>query len=197
MNGNRMIFFKKKSPEKPMAQQTLTDIIRGLQYAASTTSQTVAQQHLALLGRFFTKDKDDHLHAEMVSMKLGENHSIKVPLISLAHTQGLALSEMKVKLAVRLQQQEAKEMKTNIENSLDQTRSAFSVSVKCKKKKNDEVSSEFINLELIFKNCEIPEGLNRIIEEYSLLIRPELIQEKPIPSRHGERDEGEGKENSQ
>ena len=164
---------KKTSPTTPLTQQMLTDITRGLQYAASTTTQTVVQQHLALLERFFTRDEEGILHAEMVSMRMGDEHCIEVPLISLAHTQGLALAEMKVKLAVKLKQQEAKELKTNLDKELSQTRSAFSVSMESGNKIGKrQKSPQFMDIELTFKSSEIPEGLSRIVEEYSQLIHP-------------------------
>jgi len=171
-----MGFFKRKktSSAKPSTEQMLTDITRGLQHAVSVTHEAAVQQYLSLIERFFDKDSAGKLHAKMAIIQMDEQHHMNVPLIALAQTGGLSLEQMQVKLAVKLTKQETKSLANNLNDTFQQTRSSFAVSVQANGNDNDHKSKnkKCMDIELTFKSCEPPEGVSVIIEEYTKLIQP-------------------------
>lgn len=159
--------FKQKA--KPITGQMLTDITRGLQHAASVTHQMTVQHHINLLEQFFDKDESGVLHAKHIEMAINDHHHMKVPLISLVKPNSLTLDEMKVSMAVRLDENTEKSWTDNIHHH-QETRSAFKVTLSGNRATKNP--GDLIQIDLTFKATEAPEGLERLVDEYTRLVQP-------------------------
>ncbi len=160
----------------PGQSQMLTDITRGMHHAASTTAAMVAQQYIRIIDQFFDEESDGTISAKMVKVNMDEDHFMMVPLIALVAPKGLALDKMVVHMAVKIDKATIKEATDKVDNS-KATRSSFSVSLSPKASSDD---ADLTRIEMVFTSGDPPEGINRIIEEYSNQIRP-----IPIKSANG------------
>jgi hypothetical protein len=164
--------FKKDGHAEPLTGQLLTDITKGLQYAASSTHKMCVQHHLSMLGQFFDDDDEGNLLPKIVKLDLGPDHKLNVPMISLMSPTSLTLDKMKVSLAVELENNSTDSLNESIGGlNSSETGSSFKVRINTSKEKNDPNAKE-MKIELTFKSIAPPEGLQRIIEEYSQLIQP-------------------------
>ncbi|MBF0450088.1 MAG: DUF2589 domain-containing protein [Candidatus Magnetomorum sp.] len=179
----------KKELEKtgqPLLKLNLTDITRGLHHAASTTYAMIAQQYLLMLDQFFDRsekaDEDGHAmyKAKMVSIDMGNNYKVNIPLVSLVAPKGLALDEMKVELSVRASESDVKKATHELDNS-NAERASFTVNLSPKQKNgnNEGRSPEIIDITLTFKASDPPEALMRVIDMYSNLIQPQKVDQDP------------------
>ncbi len=165
--------FAKKN-KNPLTSQQLTDITRGMHHAASSTMSMVAQQYIYMLEQFFDKQDDGSLRAKMVRVDINDKHFMLVPLISLVAPKGLTLKEMNVEMSVRMEEADIKKATHDIDES-DATRSSFKVNLAPKPKGDHEVTrrpSDIIDISLSFASNEPPEGVMRIIDQYTNLIDP-------------------------
>jgi hypothetical protein len=163
-------FKKKREDDVANRQQALTDITRGMYHAASTTSAMVAQQYIRMIDQFFDKEDDGSLSAKMVKINLGDNHVIMIPLVTLVAPKGLTLDEMKVHMSVQISETKAK-LATDLADDSSATRTSFNVVLSPKTNILGR-KSDVTDIEMIFKAGEPPEGVMRIIEEYSNMIKP-------------------------
>jgi len=152
----------------PGESQMLTDITRGMHHAASTTAAMVAQQYIRIIDQFFDQEDDGTISAKMVKVNIDKEHFMMVPLISLVAPKGITLDKMVVHLAVKIDEATIKEATDRADNSMA-TRSAFSVSLSPKESTD---SSDVTRIEMVFVAGDPPEGISRIIEEYSNQIKP-------------------------
>ncbi|WP_150466070.1 DUF2589 domain-containing protein [Francisella sp. SYW-2] len=165
--------FKKDDQAQPLTSQLLTDITKGLQYAASSTHKMCVQHHLSMLGQFFDNDADGNLTPKTINLELGPEHKLNVPIISLMAPTSLTLDEMKVSLAVELENNDTDSFGQAIGGiNSTETGSSFKVKINSSKNKGSEANSNEMKIDLVFKSINPPEGLQRIIEEYSNLIQP-------------------------
>lgn len=173
--------FKKDDQAKPLTSQLLTDITKGLQYAASSTHKMCVQHHLSMLGQFFDNDSEGNLTPKTIKLELGPENKLNVPMISLMAPTSLTLDKMKVSLAVELENNDTDSLEQAIGglNSAE-TGSSFNVRINSSKN-NNETNSNEMKIDLVFKSIDPPEGLQRIVEEYSKLIQP--LEEKNIKDK--------------
>ena len=184
-----MAFFSVR--KEPMSASDLSHITRGMQHAAATTQNLIAQQYIKLFDQFFDYDADDSgtpMKAKMVEVKLDEHHSMNVPLIALVAPKGLMLETMKVDMSVRMQGTEQRTASHDLENG-ELQRERFYVTFCKEKRENSGRDPDEVQISLEFKSCEPPEGIRRVIEEYTNLISP-YRQVSPSPSPSPEVGEG-------
>jgi hypothetical protein len=178
-----MSFFKKK--KEVMTGSALTRITRGLHHAASTTNTMVAQQYVRLLEQFFDRDgdaPDAPFKAKMVEVQLDEKHSMLVPLISLVAPRGIALDTMRVEMSVKIDGTEAKKATSGLDNATEE-RDGFQVSITTGKRINGERRDpDEVEIVMEFRAGDPPEGIMRIIDEYTNLIAPAEIASEPPPA---------------
>ncbi|MDE1460751.1 DUF2589 domain-containing protein [Spartinivicinus poritis] len=181
-----MVFKKNK---EPINSVTLTNITRGMHHAAMTTTSMVAQQYVRLFEQFFDredpKDPDSPLKAKMVEIKLGDNHSMYVPLISMVAPKGIVMDRMKVAMSVKMEEIELKKA-TSADNAEQMRRGGFTVSFQSNKRgKGDGRYADEIEIDMEFQAIEPPEGIMRVIEEYTNLIGP--VSATPEPPKQDEK----------
>ncbi len=166
-----------------MNSVSLTNITRGMHHAAMTTTSMVAQQYVRLFEQFFDredpKDPDSPLKAKMVEIKLGDNHAMMVPLISMVAPKGIVMDKMKVSMTVRMEDIELKKA-TTADNAEQMQRGGFTVSFQSNKRgKSDARFADEIQVDMEFQAVEPPEGIMRVIEEYTNLIGPVAATTEP------------------
>ena len=160
--------------KQPMAACDLSSITRGLQQAAAATQHLVAQQYIKLFDQFFDYDIDDlgtPMKAKMVDVALDEQHTLRVPLVTLVAPSGLALEAMKVDLSVRMHATEQQKASHALENGeLDCAQ--FFVTFGGDKNDHHPRKTDEMHISMEFRACDPPESIHRMIEEYTQLISP-------------------------
>ncbi len=171
-----MIFGKKEKNA-----QMLTDITRGIHHAVNSTGCMLAQQYVMLIQQFFDTQDDGTLAAKMVRVQVDDQHDMLVPLISLVQPQGIALDEMHFDFSIQISESELKKATHEVDN-YKAARSAFKVELSPKTDEGLRRRSDVVDVGMKFKHVEAPEGIMRIIEQYTNLI-------KPFKCEHGHDDE--------
>lgn len=169
-----------KKCNKNEGNQNLTDVVRGIQWAANSANHATENQFIATLQRFFEKQEDGTYKAIEVEIAIDENHTTKVPLLSLVNPNGLFLKKMQVSMAVKIDQTALKNiLKHDTQEESDVTRSSFNVSFSSKHKDVTK-RGDVIHLEMEFNACEdLPEGVARIVEHFTNKIQPCKKEEAP------------------
>lgn len=147
-------------------KQQLTDLTRGLHHAASSTQVMLFHQFVKLLDYFFEKD-GDKFKAKMVEVE-DDDATYKVPLIALVRPSGLLLKRMEVEMSVHVDEVTVKKIvhKTLENGDEAPTRGSFKVTL-APPSKGIGRSSETTDIKLVFEADEAPEGVMRLIDEYT------------------------------
>ncbi len=162
-----------KKSASPLTSQALDNILRGLQYAALSAHRMNIQQHIELIDSYFDKKPGIPGKPKMINMALDDNNHIDVPLISLVKPDGISLEEMKVSMTVKVEGNLSEEFENPVKKlGVNEKLSSFNVSFGSRSSKNKERSHDEINIDVVFKKTGTPEGMERIIEEYTKLIQP-------------------------
>lgn len=168
-----------------MLKQNLTDVTRGLQYAAGSAISLLAEQYVLMFKQFFDLDQEHNLlRAKMVQVQIDDRHVTLVPLVSLVSPSGLALKQMRVHLSVRVEETAPKRA-TSADNARDLIeRTSFAVSLSPKPPRRDGVRrrSDIVDLELEFVAADPPELIHRVLEELTNTAQPrELGPDDGVP----------------
>ncbi|CAJ0713700.1 hypothetical protein LMG6871_00861 [Ralstonia edaphis] len=151
---------------------TLDDITRGMQHAAASANQMLAQQYTALLDQFFDADESGTLVAREVELALDSQHRLALPLVSLAMPRGLALDEMTVNMTVRSDLAEALPLHGAATGGVGR----FYVSLAPHSQRETGRDSEHIDIEMKFTALQPPEAVMRVIDEYTNRLVPRPLQ---------------------
>lgn len=151
---------------------TLDDITRGMQHAAASANQMLAQQYTTLLDQFFDADESGTLVAREVELALDSQHRLALPLVSLAMPRGLALDEMTVNMTVRSDLAEALPLHGAATGGVGR----FYVSLAPHSKRDAGRDSEHIDIEMKFTALQPPEAVMRVIDEYTNRLVPRPLQ---------------------
>lgn len=151
----------------------LDEIARGMQHAAASANQLLAQQYTRVLDTFFDSNDDGLLTARTVNVELDAEHTMPVPLVALATPRGLALEKMVVHLTVRGDFAEAMPIDGG------DHRARFHVTMAPPSKRTGEATgrerdTEHIDIEMHFAALDPPDAIMRVIDEYThrLIPRP-------------------------
>ncbi|TXD61527.1 DUF2589 domain-containing protein [Ralstonia sp. TCR112] len=151
---------------------TLDDITRGMQHAAASANQMLAQQYTTLLDQFFDADESGTLVAREVELALDSQHRLALPLVSLAMPRGLALDEMTVNMTVRSDLAEALPLHGAAAGGVGR----FYVSLAPHSQREIGRDSEHIDIEMKFTALQPPEAVMRVIDEYTNRLVPRPLQ---------------------
>lgn len=175
--------FGKRKPNDPdgdggsskkgtMSRQKLTDLTRGIHHAASTTQAMLAEQFIRMFDQFFDAEEDGSLTAKMVRIQHpgDPERFIMVPLISLVSPKGILMNRMEVEMSVRIEEAYSKKATDHSDNS-GATRTSFKVSFAPKSGLLGR-RSDLTTIKMIFETNEPPEGVMRVIEEFTNGIEP-------------------------
>lgn len=161
---------------------TLDDITRGMQHAASSANQMLAQQYTALLDQFFDADENGTLVAREVELALDAQHRLALPLVSLAMPRGLALDEMTVNMTVRSDIAETLPAQGVGTGGVGR----FYVSLAPHSRRDAGRDSEHIDIEMKFTALQPPEAVMRLIDEYTNRLLPRPVKPDPTPEEHSD-----------
>lgn len=165
---------------------TLDDITRGMQHAASSANQMLAQQYTALLDQFFDADENGTLVAREVELALDAQHRLALPLVSLAMPRGLALDEMTVNMTVRSDIAETLPAQGEGAGGVGR----FYVSLAPHSRRSNGGGSgrdsEHIDIEMKFTALQPPEAVMRLIDEYTNRLLPRPVKPAPTPEEHSD-----------
>ena len=178
---------KDKPPDQPPESHTLTDFIRGIQHAVNGTSQVLERHFIELFERYFFEDtihvpdgkggtrEVKKFYPKMVTFKV-KGDELNVPLISLIRPEGLSLSKMQVKMAMRVDKAQMK--KAGPKEHADKhelTRSSFQVSMApLKAAKGESRDMNAMEVTMDFVAGDAPEGVARIFDTYTNSIVPNV-----------------------
>lgn len=149
----------------------LDEIARGMQHAAASANQLLAQQYTRVLDTFFDSDGNGLLTARSVDVELDAEHTMPVPLVALATPRGLALEKMVVHLTVRGDFAEAMPVDGG------DHRARFHVTLAPPSKRAGDAGSrerdtEHIDIEMHFTALDPPDAIMRVIDEYTHRLVP-------------------------
>ena len=160
---------KKKKEEAPSSSdQTLADIVRGMQHAVNTAQQILQQHWRDTLDPYFDDETGKPVTEKYL---LPSGHVIEMPLIALVQPQGLALDHMEIEMAVRIDQAQKVAHKTAKQEDTTHMRTSFHCSF-APVKKGEDRSMNSVMVKMIFKAGDPPEAVARLIEEFTNATMP-------------------------
>lgn len=165
-----MFGFGKKRPGGT-TEQTLSDIARGMQHSVNVVQEILEQHYVRMLSRYF--DDNNNHHARTITINVSPTQSMEVPLIAIIQPNSLVLQEMTVEMSIRIDETKLKTDKAGAdEPSLSRT--SFAVSIAPTEKLETPCKGDVIGIVMKFKACDPPEGISRIIDEFTskVLCRP-------------------------
>lgn len=169
---------KEKALPPPPSAQTLADIVRGMQHAVNT-AQSILQQHWRdTLDPYF-----DDATGKPITEKylLPSGQLIEMPLIALVSPAGLALDHMEIEMAVRIDSAEVKPHRSASQEETGQHRSSFHCSF-APLKNGEDRSMNSVMVKMVFKAGDAPEGVARLIEEFTNSVIPKAQGPQAIES---------------
>lgn len=146
-------------------RQTLTDIAKGIQYTVNAAQDLVEKFYIGLLDRYFDKDNDPIT----MSVNISEDTTVEVPLITLVTPTGLELDELEVDMSLRVDGVRTKKVITRSGDEVE--RASFDISFSGAGKSKVR-NPNFIEMKMKFKKADAPEGIQRIIENFSNNVIP-------------------------
>lgn len=186
------IFIKNQKPSKKKdpsnhgsEQQTLSDVIRGMQYCVNTAAEITEQHYLSQLSEYFDEDGNP----VMFTYRNHRGEIVEIPVFTLMNHNELLLNEINIKMNLPVKYSEVKKQEieeTAIED-FTVSRSAFylaDLSTSSKGKHGD------IEIEMKFKAGERPEAVSRIVDE---LMNTGIIH---TPEKEWKLKKGDVKENA-
>ncbi len=159
-----MFGFNKK---KDITSHALEDVARGMQYSVNSVQEIVEQHYINMLSRFFDKDHNP----VTVKYNLTPGHVIEVPLITLVKPTSLSLEEISMEMRIRVDEARATEMKGEKKEFIGMT--GFQVSMA--PSSQDKRKSNEIDIVMKFKAGDPPEGVSRIIDEFTSKLLPKRV----------------------
>lgn len=150
-----------KSFQKQQQQsQTLSDVIRGMQYCVNTAAEITEQHYLSQLSDYFDEDGNP----VMFTYRNSSGQIVEIPVFTLMNHAELLLDEINIKMALPVKYSEIKteEVDSNAIEDFQVSRSVFyldNLSTSPKRKQGE------IEIEMRFKSGERPEAVSRIVDK--------------------------------
>lgn len=152
---------------------SLSDITRGLQHAAAAANVVVAHQYTQLLDQFFDQQPDGVLTPKLMMLETANGGQLQVPLVALVTPRGMAMEKMRIELAVRSDQVHPIDESHPFDGSSHRRgRFAISMAPRRTEGEGDERERSLMDITIDFVALEPPEGLMRLIDEYTNSIVP-------------------------
>lgn len=136
-------------------QQTISDIIRGMQYAVNTAQDMLQQHQLELLEKYFNPETGEPY---MRYVRLPDGRVVYVPVITLMPSAALAIDELEMDFSVRVAAAEVKHYTNGKEKS---GRSSMQVYFSGTE---DAENPGMVRIKMRFKREAEPESAARIRE---------------------------------
>jgi len=168
----------------PKSMNTFSDIARGMQHAVNTTQEIIEQHYMRLFARYFDKNGEPLT----VTFNLTPEHVVQAPLVALIQPNALALEELTLEMAIKIDQATIKKVQTPAKD-FDLERTSFAVSFASGKRTSaGQATGEdagigednVINIMMKFKQGDPPEGAARVLDEFykAVVMQPRKDPEK-------------------
>ncbi|MGN0505900.1 MAG: DUF2589 domain-containing protein [Lachnospiraceae bacterium] len=159
------IFIKKQKESKventpEQENQTLSDVIRGMQYCVNTAAEITEEHYLSQLSEYF----DEEGNPVMFTYRNSRGEIVEIPVFTLMNHAELLLNEISVKMSLPIKYSELKRTEEE-DKAIDNfvvSRSTFYLDnlATSSKGKGGE-----IEIEMRFKAGERPEAVSRIVDQ--------------------------------
>lgn len=160
MEVNMAILGKTKNDDKKRGVD-LSEIIKGMQHAVNEAQNTLELHHLNSLLSFFHSNGDP----KMVNLHIEDDKYIDVPTFTLASHNALKIEELEMQFKARIQDVDLTEIEKNGEK---ESNANFTVGFSS----NNQESSDFVTVRILFKSIDQSEGFARVIDEYNKIVKP-------------------------
>ena len=150
----------KRKPVQGQENQTLSDVIRGMQYCVNTAAEITESHYLSQLSKYF----DEAGNPVMFTYRNSRGEVVEIPVFTLMNHAELLLDEISVKMSLPIKYSELKkdEVEESAIENYEVSRSAFyldSLTTSGKGKGGQ------IDIEMRFKAGERPEAVSRVVDE--------------------------------
>ncbi len=173
-SGNPSDPFSPNKNKDNQDKQTLSDLTRGIQHAVNTAEEVLEQHYLRMLGRYFNEDNSPR----MARIKVPPDSVIEVPLLALVTPTALKLDELTMDMTLRIDETEVKRFPGRAGRVVE--RSSFKISVGSGTREDGSPREKNqIDIRMTFKSGDIPEGVSRIMDEFTKSILPKKVMPKP------------------
>lgn len=153
------------------SEQTLADLIRGLQHSVNAALEMVETRNVELLGRYFSEDGKPLTKR----LDIDDQTAVEVPIISIVNPSTINLKEVDMDFSVQIKSSDlrckkpqggfqAGDLQADFNNGLK--RSSLEIGF------DGPDKSSRMQVHIKFESKPIPEGLSRIIDEYNKTIMP-------------------------
>jgi|GEM_PF-2085102 len=154
---------KKKRSENQIPDQedqTLSDVIRGMQYCVNTAAEITEAHYLNQMSDYFDEDGNP----VMFTYRNMRGEIVEIPVFTLMNHSELLLNEIDIKMSLPIKYEKTKkiELEGKAVEDFEVARSAFyldNISTSAKGKGGE------IEIEMHFKAGERPEAVSRIVDE--------------------------------
>lgn len=163
-------------PPSPALTSTLSDIARGMQHVVNTTQEVLEQHYVRMIDRFLNPDGS----ARSMPIQLDSSHRLDVPLIALLNPPSLALDEMQVQMSVRIDEESVKTFPPPNGAGSEMSRSSFTVTMAPMSSTTSGSGgrpTNIMDITMKFKSGDRPEGVTRIINEFTARMLPMAVNE--------------------
>lgn len=150
--------------------QFLDAILRGLNDAANSASDMCVKHYQRLIEQYFDK-VDDKYEAKTVKLKLDEEHTIDLPLISITDAKGLYLDELEVDFSINIVGCQRTDNQSDNKSTKDLA-SRLLVEVSPQKSEREKRDNNIIDVKVKFKSNSAPESLMKVIDKFNTQITP-------------------------
>lgn len=155
---------KQKKTEKKLQEeqqlQTLSDVIRGMQYCVNTAAEITEQHYLSQLSDYFDEDGNP----VMFTYRNSTGQIVEIPVFTLMNHAELLLNEINIKMSLPMKYSEVKteEVSSNAVEDFKVSRSVFYLDNLATTPKGRQGE---IEIEMRFKSGERPEAVSRIVDK--------------------------------
>lgn len=161
--------------EPSVSEHTLADIVRGIQHAVNA-AQTLTEQHFVQLLERYIDPKTGKAYVQRIMLPDGI-HYIDLPLITAIPPNGLALKEMNVDMAVRIDNSTRKKAAPrDVETQLTRTSFEVSFAPRAQERAPQKTAGSAIDVSMKFVAGDPPEGVARVMEYFTHALVPRVLE---------------------
>lgn len=157
-----------------MEKTKLSSLTRGLLDAVQDASAVAGQQHFHILRTFFYQE-GDRMIPRTVRIQVDDGRVMDVPMICLVNPASYRLEHLKIEMSALMSEDQVKQAVS--EGKSEARRGSYAVSVCPKGRRKSGRSSDLIDIEILFKAEDSPEGVGRVLEELTntMRVQPEGV----------------------
>lgn len=147
-----------------------------MQHVVNTTQEVLEQHYVRMIDRFLNPDGS----ARSMPIQLDRDYRLDVPLIALLNPPSLALDEMQVQMSVRIDDVSIKTFPPPDGAGGVMSRSSFTVTMAPMTSTTSGTGgrpTNIMDITMKFKSGDRPEGVTRIINEFTARMLPTAVSQ--------------------